>query len=681
MNAVLDLIANHAPSLLCGATLILAGGVAVGLVIRSPAYRQRWAELTVGASLVWIVAAMIPLPRASIEWPLTGNGVVHTTPTSVHLSDTSTSSESVTDDAGITTIPTLSPAKTGDAATRMESAQTLAAMPVLPADAEAPSTSDFVTAFTVAPVKQNPWPHGGAAVYLMGVAACVLWLFLGRVVLWHIERRFTSPAEWVNAVYAAIHGPHAQLLVSRTATRPFSHGVLRPRIVLPAELCDPDRRELLRHVLLHESAHIWRRDAWGNAVLNFALPILYVHPLYWLLARQAHFARELVADDWAARHGDRRAYVDHLVAFAGQVYGVRADALGLLGVLGAIRFRTSFYRRMTMLLDRETPLATHVTRRWLIASATTLGVATVLLAAIVGVTPADDQEKRADDTTLAGPPLSVSAEDSDTYHTACVVKAGQDVRLSARRQGFLAQIKIREGLMVKKGDVVAVLDDTEVKQKLRISELEIQKARLEASDVNVAYAKTAAEGEAAKFELVQRAAKDRAVSRTELERAKMDLERARAALEQSKVEADALRAERAIRESHLEAARAEYEQLHIVSPCDGIVVELFTRPGEYVKPGDPVCRVIDPKSLGLAAVVSLSTFDPEELVGRAVTARFTRARGKTIDVSAKITGYNPLVVTPVGGVRVWAEFENLTDADRAKILPGMQGSLGISTKR
>jgi protein involved in polysaccharide export with SLBB domain len=119
-----------------------------------------------------------------------------------------------------------------------------------------------------------------------------------------------------------------------------------------------------------------------------ALPVLYFHPLYWWLRRSASLARELVADDWAARADGKEAYVTELVAMARTRM---AGVAGPIGAIGILQNRSHFYRRMRMLLQRQDPLATRCSNPCRAALATLTVIAVMGMAAMVGVRPARGQ--------------------------------------------------------------------------------------------------------------------------------------------------------------------------------------------------------------------------------------------------------------------------------------------------
>ena len=87
----------------------------------------------------------------------------------------------------------------------------------------------------------------------------------------------------------------ARTVISDHAAMPFTYGLFRPTIVLPAsaEEWTTDRR---RSVLLHELAHVRRHDLITNAVVQLACAVYWFHPLVWLAARRVRIEAERACD-------------------------------------------------------------------------------------------------------------------------------------------------------------------------------------------------------------------------------------------------------------------------------------------------------------------------------------------------------------------------------------------------
>src|SRR5678816_3320513 len=74
-------------------------------------------------------------------------------------------------------------------------------------------------------------------------------------------------------------------------------GLWNPRLILPCGLIERLNTEELRFVLLHEFAHLRRRDLLVMWLLTAARIIHWFNPLTWLALRAARIDTELACDD------------------------------------------------------------------------------------------------------------------------------------------------------------------------------------------------------------------------------------------------------------------------------------------------------------------------------------------------------------------------------------------------
>lgn len=88
--------------------------------------------------------------------------------------------------------------------------------------------------------------------------------------------------------------------ISGDVAAPFILGGLRPLLVLSPRQSQPDELEA---VVLHEIAHLRRRDILVRYVQWFAGTMLFFWPVVAWVNRRIDLAREHACDDWALRHG------------------------------------------------------------------------------------------------------------------------------------------------------------------------------------------------------------------------------------------------------------------------------------------------------------------------------------------------------------------------------------------
>ncbi|HEX5073321.1 MAG TPA: HEAT repeat domain-containing protein [Gemmatimonadaceae bacterium] len=180
------------------------------------------------------------------------------------------------------------------------------------------------------------------------------WLGFGALSVRRIIRR-ARPLEsqdWMNPLWEVADrlelDSAPRLVRSDDAKMPFACGLLRPTIVLPAE-SDSWTLDRRRAVLLHELAHVRRRDLVGHTVGRFACALYWFHPLVWTAAKRLRSESERACDDLALNCGARASdYAEHLLDI---VTGVRHHATPAVAL--AMARRKEFEGRMLAILDPE----------------------------------------------------------------------------------------------------------------------------------------------------------------------------------------------------------------------------------------------------------------------------------------------------------------------------------------
>jgi beta-lactamase regulating signal transducer with metallopeptidase domain len=107
-----------------------------------------------------------------------------------------------------------------------------------------------------------------------------------------------------------------RVLRGESGAMPMSWGLLRPTILLPegAERWPNGR---LVSVLLHELAHVRRRDCLSQVLAEIALALHWLNPLAWVAVRRLRIEREHACDDVVLAAGARPSdYAEELISLA-----------------------------------------------------------------------------------------------------------------------------------------------------------------------------------------------------------------------------------------------------------------------------------------------------------------------------------------------------------------------------
>jgi beta-lactamase regulating signal transducer with metallopeptidase domain len=204
------------------------------------------------------------------------------------------------------------------------------------------------------------------ALYLFGSWAILAAWFLvgvGRA-LWHIRALKKSCAavdstalapEIRQVLASASNGRVAKLCTSEQVRIPTAIGLLNPVIAVPRWVIDELAPAELKQVLIHEMAHLHRRDDWTNLVQQVVKAIFFFHPVVWWIEREVSLEREIACDDAVlAEIESPRAYAECLAHLAERTFIQRSIALAQ-AVLGKIRQTST---RVTQILDGNRPRGT-----------------------------------------------------------------------------------------------------------------------------------------------------------------------------------------------------------------------------------------------------------------------------------------------------------------------------------
>jgi beta-lactamase regulating signal transducer with metallopeptidase domain len=184
----------------------------------------------------------------------------------------------------------------------------------VPAAVRRPVESPSITG-----IKSAPVTLGG--LFSVGTAAVTLWFAIG----WLSARRQSRRAQPAPLAWQLeLNNLRERMRIERQVrlglidehSSPLATGLFRSAILLPrsAAAWSADRR---RAVLLHELAHIKRRDCRVQLLAHIACALYWFNPLVWMAVSRLRSERERACDDEVLRFGAQASsYAAHLLDIA-----------------------------------------------------------------------------------------------------------------------------------------------------------------------------------------------------------------------------------------------------------------------------------------------------------------------------------------------------------------------------
>lgn len=255
--------------------------------------------------------------------------------------------------------------------------------PIAPAPAVTTPTLAVAAAQPTRTPHRSAWFYVGGplAIWLAGAGVALVSIFVARVrgrqLLRSAEpvldRRWVEPFEQMRESLRITS--RVNLLESSLAVVPMATGILRHAVLLPRET-EEWPTALRRHVLIHELAHVKRRDVLQHLISSVVTALYWFHPLAWYGMRRMRLEREIACDDCVLMAGEHPCdYAAELVAIARRLKGI-ATPWAVCMASGS-----TLEGRVRAMLDRARshgPLSARAARSLLIAAL----AAIALLAAV-----------------------------------------------------------------------------------------------------------------------------------------------------------------------------------------------------------------------------------------------------------------------------------------------------------
>jgi beta-lactamase regulating signal transducer with metallopeptidase domain len=191
-------------------------------------------------------------------------------------------------------------------------------------------------------VKQTGIVFGLLIAWIIGVALMLLRTAYSQLIFarWLRHINPTNDPKLIDALHDAaawMHIAHPPLLlVTDIPASPAISGLVRPRLLLPPSSADRLTPSQLRHVFLHELAHVKRGDLWIDLLCTILLAAQWFNPLAWLAFALYRSDREIARDAMALGAAPKdlaESYGHTIVALIERIAGNVPLPAGALGVL------------------------------------------------------------------------------------------------------------------------------------------------------------------------------------------------------------------------------------------------------------------------------------------------------------------------------------------------------------
>jgi beta-lactamase regulating signal transducer with metallopeptidase domain len=334
-------------------TLILLAAAVASIVLRSASAALR--------HLVWTLAlsSALLLPIASFALPKWQLPLVTIAAPGAAIEAAHDAGDSLPANAGSHTSPgemaaaetTKNPSGVASAFRRKDAAGVS-----IPPPPELPTETELRPAARPSIFERLSWQQMLGGIWLLGAIVIAARILIGLAAVRWLSTR-TPPitdAAWLPMAHAMARdmGISARLrfLRSGRASMPVATGIFRPAVIMPSD-ADTWSESRLRIVLLHELAHVKRRDCLTHVLGQAACAFHWFNPLVWLAVKRARTERERACDDLVLACGTRGSdYADQLLDMARVLRGDRFPAL-LGGASLAMAHRSQLEGRLIAILD------------------------------------------------------------------------------------------------------------------------------------------------------------------------------------------------------------------------------------------------------------------------------------------------------------------------------------------
>ena len=261
----------------------------------------------------------------------------------------------------------------------------------------------------------------------------------------------------------------------------------------------------------------------------------------------------------------------------------------------------------------------------------------------------------------------------DFYQAIGTVRSRNEVDVVPRIIARILEIKVRSGDVVKRGDVLAVLDAKDLSAVVSQGQEQLRAvtASVGAADEQVKSAKAALDLATKEMERTRALFEKNALAKRDYDQSMAAFRQAEAGMQQAIQQRAAASAQAAAAGQGIKQAEVGLGYATIISPIDAIVAERLADPGDLGNPANVMLRLFDPESLLLEVPVRESLVQ-EVAIGSQVSYSVP-SLGRTFEGSVReiVPSVDPRTRTFLVKVCI----------DKSEgLMPGMFGTIRVPLK-
>jgi len=196
----------------------------------------------------------------------------------------------------------------------------------------------------------------------------------------------------------------------------------------------------------------------------------------------------------------------------------------------------------------------------------------------------------------------------DLYRSVATVKSKNTAQISSKVMGYVLEVKVKEGDMVKEGDVLVVLQSKELESRLEGAKNAFSEIESNISEAEAAKAEAHAQLNLAEitFQRFKDLRERESVSQQEFDQVNATYEVAKARQRRAEQTLASFYAKKRQVAASLDEAKTFYDYTHLNAPFAGLISQKMVYEGDLSSPGIPLLVLEDNQHYQLEAIVDES---------------------------------------------------------------------------